>query len=135
MNSEIAEIITLLIVFLTKNEKKKKCVPLKVFDKQSTDHSDQVYKTIEEKLGQPSFVSEKGCVWKKGDVKISLFNERVIKNRIRISFSMNCIESADILNKCYYFDETNKRISFKGDTWEDIVKHLSPILEMSVPKE
>lgn len=124
-SSEIAEVITLLLLLLSDENN--------IID---NDETDQLKNIIIEKMGNPVVSAKSGSYWRHDNIKISLFPENLIKDRLRITIQLGNEQTEMLMKKIttgecvlpFYFDYQNKTASFKGSDWEDILYKLEGIL-------
>lgn len=89
---------------------------------------DELHEKLTEKLGMPTVSSSKGYMWKKDGIKICLFKNGLINNRLRLTVPLTKEQNADserlICSGVSYHNKLHSSATIKGNTWEDITNVL-----------
>jgi hypothetical protein len=87
----------------------------------SQNDDDALFNEISEKMGSPNVVSKKGSMWKKDGVKICLFKEGIIGNRLRITVPLTKEQNDPEKIMCLGFhNQLLSTLTIKGNSWQDI---------------
>jgi hypothetical protein len=109
----IGEIIALFLV----------AIPIVSENSEKQEPEDSLFAEISAKMGLPNLTSSKGSMWKKDGIKICLFNQGTITNRLRITIPLTKEQNNSKELMCLGFhNQLLSTLTIKGTSWEDITE-------------